>query len=73
MGEVQQSLESLHGKERANNLILWARKEFNEMCAANPNLRALAERSGAGNSIMLITQLGQRGWAKYNAARFGKK
>ena len=71
--DVHRMLEAQHGPQKAGWVIEWARREFNHLAAANPKLVDLAERSGAGNSIMLITKLAQRGQARYNAARFGKK
>jgi hypothetical protein len=71
--EVRTMLESVHGREKASYLISWAQREFGQMAAANPKLRDLAERSGAGNNISLLTALAKRGWQRHVEATIGKK
>jgi hypothetical protein len=71
--EVQTMLEGVHGKEKAGWMIGWARHEFQQMAAANPKLVALAEKSGAGNSLALITALAKRGWQRHVEATLGKR
>jgi hypothetical protein len=70
--EVRTMLQGVHGKEKAGYLIAWAQREFQQMAAANPNLRQLAERSGAGNNISLLTALAKRGWQRHVEATIGK-
>jgi hypothetical protein len=71
--EVRTMLEGVHGKEKAGYLIAWAQREFAQMASANPKLRDLAEKSGAGNSVVLITALAKRGWQRHVEATIGKK
>lgn len=71
--DTQQLMETLYGKEKAGWMTEWARREFQLLAAGNPKLVALAERSGAGNSMSLIQQLAYRGINRYNRARFGGK
>jgi hypothetical protein len=71
--EVRTMLEGVHGKEKAGYLIAWAQREFQQMAAVSPRLGPLAEKSGAGNSIALITALAAKGWARHCAATIGPR
>ena len=71
--DVMSSLVAIHGKEKAGYMVQWAQAEFAQLAAKNPGLIALAEKSGAGNSIALIQRLAGRGWQRYADATWPKK
>jgi hypothetical protein len=72
-GGVASLVQGVHGKEKAGYLIAWAQREFQQMAAVSPRLGPLAEKSGAGNSIALITALAAKGWARHCAATIGPR
>ncbi|MEP6906780.1 MAG: hypothetical protein ABI858_02190 [Pseudoxanthomonas sp.] len=67
--DTRSHLETLYGTEGAQRMIGWARKEFQQMAAGNPNLIHLAEKSGAGNSLLIIKRLAERGIARHYKQR----
>jgi len=71
--DTQQLLETRYGKEGANNLVGWAKREVAHMATANPNIYDLLERSGVGNDMLVIQALAKRGQDRFNKAKFGRR